>query len=724
MKKLFLPIAFLLTVSTAVTFAQTKKTTYVPEFANENHEQIGYWFISPNLITDENLYLKHIDSIAEKCKYTLIFLTAREGANFYDYKKMYPVFKNLVAAAHKKGLKVGLQLWGNYNDKTIEGSQRMIIETELPLDQAGNAAATIKAQFIRFEHRLLKSDLFKVYAFRKTGDGFYDPATLKDITQYCEVVLPDKATVAVKIKAGESMKGLTACVITQQYCSQSSNWDNVEIDGFVAAMKAYGDIPFDGFSLDEYGNKFIERIFDLNTSTPFRGRWYSNAMAREYTKETGRSLEQTLFDGRYAPTGKPEVRIKAINEYMEFMRKGGVRVEKAVYHASREIYGKQIFSGIHNTYHNSLINDEIWANGIGWWSAPRAYGQTDEKTFLPTQMGIAMAHPKNAMYNQYYDAVLEPVLVKSFNDLRYGVRTHYHAMNDKRPLRFDLEDPDAIVGINANENCARLLNKFNPSLPDIRLLVIFGMEGLSNWYPNYANRGVYDINDKMKIEERAVEIWKSGYLNALVPSDLIVNNQLTIGADGKPVLNGHKFDAVLYINPQYAREPVLKFLEQYVSKGGKLMVEGSADRDFTGNLITNRFKAIYDKATVVGYSVENLPRLGLQKNLLPNGCRNEDGSYTFNDLASMRTGKAASFTVNFEGDEYTGEYRGLAVIKAGKKTGLQKMGVTGFTSLRRNGEEILRFQEPTDVFVERKAKEVKLIIADKTGKKRPVINKL
>lgn len=722
MKKLLLITALLFTGSAGILLAQ--KTTYVPEFANENHEQIGYWFISPNLINEENLYLKHIDSIAEKCKYTLIFLTAREGANFYDYQKMYPVFKNLVAAAHKKGLKVGLQLWGNYNDKMIEGSQRMIIETELPLDQAGNAAAAIKAKFIRFEHRLLKSDLFKVYAFRKTGDGFYDPATLKDITANCEVVLPDKATVEVKIKAGESMKGLTACIMTQQYCSQSSNWDNVEIDGFIEAMKAYGDIPFDGFSLDEYGNKFVERIFDLNTPTPFRGRWYSNAMAREYTKETGQSLEKTLFDGRYAPTGKPEVRIKAINEYMAFMRKGGVRVETAVYHASREIYGKQIFSGIHNTYHNSLINDEIWANGIGWWSAPRAYGQTDEKTYLPTQMGIAMAHPKNAMYNQYYDAVLEPVLVKSFNDLRYGVRTHYHAMNDKRPLRFDLEDPDAIVGINANENCARLLNKFNPSLPDIRLLVIFGMEGLSNWYPNYADRGVYDINDKMKIEERAVEIWKSGYLNALVPSDLIVNNQLTIGADGKPVLNGHKFDAVLYINPQYAKEPVLQFLEQYVSKGGKLMVEGKADRDFTGNLISNRFKAIYDKATVVGYSVENLPKLGLQKNLLPDGCRNEDGSYTFNDLASMRTGKAASFTVNFEGDIYTGEYRGLAVIKAGKKTGLQKMGVTGFTSLRRNGEDILRFQEPTDVFIERKAKGVNLIIADKTGKKKPVINKL
>jgi len=668
-------------------------------------------------------YLLHVDSIADKCNYTLIFLTAREGADFYDFKKMHPVFKELVAAAHKKGLKVGLQMWGNYKDKSMEGSQRMIIETELPLDASGNASATIKAKYIRFPDRLLKSDLFKVYAFKKTGDGFYDPATLKDITSKCESVLPDKETVQVKINGDGSLKGMTACIMTQEYCSQSSNWDDVEINGFVEAMKVYSDIPFDGFALDEYGNKFIERIFDKNTA-PFRGRWYSNAMAREYNIATGRSLEKTLFDGRYAPEGKPEVRMNAINEYMEFMRRGGVRVETAVYNKSREIFGKDIFNGIHNTYHNSLVNDEMWANGIGWWSAPRAYGQTDEKTFLPTQMGVAMAHPMNAMYNQYYDKDLEPVLVKSFNDLRYGVRTHYHAMNDKRALRFDLEDPEAIKGINANENCARLLNKFNPSLPDIKLLVIFGMEALANWYPNLEERGLYDINDKLKIEEKTVEIWKSGYLNALVPSDLIVNKKITLAADGKPVLNGHKFDAILFLNPQYAQEPVLKFLEEYESKGGKLMVEGNADHDFKGNAISARFKSIYDKATVVGYSLENLSKLGLQKNLLPDGCKNEDGSYVFNDLTSLRTGKAATFRVNFDGDLYTGEYRGLAVIKAVRTAGVKKLAATGFTQLTRNGKLILSFKEPTDIFIQQQEKGYKIIVTDKTGKIKPVVNKL
>jgi hypothetical protein len=337
-------------------------------------------------------------------------------------------------------------------------------------------------------------------------------------------------------------------------------------------------------------------------------------------------------------------------------------------------------------------------------------------------MGIAMAHPKNAFYNQYYDKDLEPVLVKSFNDLRYGVRTHYHAMNDKRPLRFDLEDADAVKGINANENCARLLNKFNPALPDIKLLVIFGMEGLSNWYPVVDNRGVYDINDKMYIEERAVEIWKAGYLNALVPSDLIVNKQLVIGTDGKPVMNGHKFDAILYLNPQYAREPVLKFLEQYLAKGGKLMVEGQADRDFKGTLIPNRFKAIYDKATVVGYSVAGLAKLGLNKNLLPNGCRNEDGSYTFNDLNSMRTGTAASFEVNLNGAIYTGQYRGIVVIKT-DKTGAIKLAATGLSELKKNGQPILQFETPVDVFVDKTGGQNKMTIADGQKKIKPLVSK-
>ena len=699
------------------------KINYVDQFENCNHPEIGYWFISPKLIANEDKIEAHVDSIADKCMYTMLFLTSRQGANFYDYKLLHPFFQKVVKRAHEKGLKVGLQLWGNYNDSTMEGSQRMIIENEVMLDKSGNANTTIKAKFVRFPKRLLRSELFKVYAFKKISEGFYDPSTLKDITTKCETSMPDKETVKIRIKGGKNVAGLTACIMTQEYCSQSSMWDDVEINGFVEAMKAYSDIPFDGFGLDEYGNKFVMRNEELKDQL-FRGRWYSNAMAEAYKEETGMSLEKTMFDARYAPEGKPEVRIKAINYYMNFMRKGALRVENAVYKKSREIFGSDIFNGIHSTYHNHIISDEIWADGLDWWETPREYGQTDEYTPTPIQMGVAMAHPMNAMYNQFYSGTLEPVLVKAFSDLRWGIRTHYHALNDKRPNRFDLEYPEAIFGVNRIEKCARLMNRFNPSLPDVRLLVVFGMEALENWYPDKSSRGVYDINDKLQVFEKGNEIWNSGYLNAIVPSDLIVNGKLTLNDEGKPTMNGHTFDAVLYLNPQYAREPVLNFLEKYEEKGGKLMIEGAADKDFNGNDISGRFQSIFDNATVRGYSVDNLPKLGLQKNLLKDGCHNEDGSYIFTDENSLRTSDFASFSVDIEGVIYSGKYKGIALIDADKTSGLKKFTAAGFTELNRDGNVILSFKNPVNIFLEIKNGKCEMTIADKKGTEVPQIMKL
>lgn len=695
---------------------------YVTKFADENHPEIGYWFISPDLLENEQ-YLQELDSVIHQCPYTLVFLSARAGADFYNYRTMHPVFKKIVAKAHRYGLKIGLQLWGNYNDKSIVESQRMIIEKEVELDGSGEASLIAKAKFVRFPDRLLKTDLFKVFAFKKTAEGFYDPSSLKDITEKCKTSLPDKETVQLKINGGESVKGLTACVMTQEYCSQSSMWGNVEINGFKEAINNYSDIPFDGFALDEYGNKFVERIFDSSTNHPFRGRWYSNAMADSFQLATGKSLVKTLFDGRYAPEGKPEVRMKAINQYMDFMRGGALRVEKAVYDYSRKVYGKDIFNGIHDTYHNSLINDEIWANGISWWVLPRAYGQTDEKTITPVQMGVAMSHSMNAMFNQFYNIDFSVVQKKALGDLRYGVRTHYHAMHDLRINRSDLLDPVAIAQINKVENCSRLLNKFNPLLPKIHLLVIFGIESLENWYPNEAKRGVYDINDKQGIEAKALEIWNAGYLNALVPSDLIAHNILKLNKDGKPVMNGHTFDAVLYLNPQYAKESELKFLEDYESKGGKLMIEGNADRDFNANEISKRFNAIYKKATVKGYSVENLSQLGIQKNRLPDGCKNEDGSFVFTNFNSLVTGNDTTFSVNIAGDNYTGRYSGLAILKA-DKGGLEKFAANGFKQLSQNGKMILSFQKPVNLFITRHNGKANIIIKDGSKTIKPLVNKL
>ena len=703
--------------------ANAQNIQYVKEFPNKNHPEIGYWFFTPTLSQDER-YLDTLKSIADRCKYTMLFLSSRENANFLNDSLYHPIFKNIVAAAHKRGLKIGLQMWGNSTNVSFDNALRMVIENEVTLDNNGKAQFLATSKFIRFPDRLLKSDLFRVYAFKKAGEGFYDPSTLKDITNQCVATSSNKESVFVEINGGEAVKGLTACIMTQLYCSQSSPFGADEINRFNHYFEMYGDIPFDGFALDEYGNKFVSRVMDMKPNEQFRGRWYSISMDSAYRKLTGNPLDKALFDGRYAPTGKPEVRMKAINVYMDFMRSGVIRVENAVYKKNKEVFGKQSFAGIHNTYHNSLINDEIWADGIGWWDAPREYGHTDENTPTPTQMGIAMAHPMNVMYNQYYYKDLEPVLIKAFEDLKYGIRTHYHALNDKRPLRFDLQMPEAIDGVNKIENCTRLLNTFNPSLPEIKLLVIFGMEAMSNWYPNESERGVYDINDKLRFEEKAVEIWKAGYLNALVPSDLIIKKKITIGANGKPTMNGHQFDAVVYLNPQYAKPEEITFLETYVKMGGKLMIEGKATHDFGANDISKRFQDLYKNTSVVGFDIDKLNQLGLKKNWIKDGCKNEDGSFVFSNRNSLVTDTIASFSATIEGAVFSGKYKGLVVVKTSKQANIQKFAATGLLELRKNGQIILSFKQPTDVFFAINGSKKTFIVADGSKSIKPLINKL
>jgi hypothetical protein len=584
---------------------------YVDEFENINHPQIGYWFFSGNMLVKDR-YLSFLDSIATCTKFDFIFLTAREDINFYDFEKMKPIFKKLVDYAHSKNIKIGLQLWENRVQPAEELTDRFISEGEIVLDENGKGEFGKAEMGIRDPAGILKSDLFSVWVFKKTGDGFYDKASLQEVTSQCHSKSPRKDSVSVTIDLGKNYKGYTAFVMLQHYTKALSHYTDEAANRLIAAMQAYRDIPFDGVALDEYSIVHILQSGNLaKAKAVFRERIYSLPMAKKFREVAGVSLEQALLDMRYAPSGHPEITSTAINQYMDVMRKSSVQIEEKMYDRAKEIFGEKTFIGCHNTFHNSLVNDELWATGCAWWSIKRDYGHTDELTPTPTQMGIAMAYPKNVLYNMYYTKSIDNFTTKALTDLRYGIRTLYHAFNDKKPWGIRLETPEAVENINPVENAARLVNKFNPALPEIKLLVVFGMEALSNWYPNKTDRGMYDINDKLKIEEKAVALWEAGYINALVPTDLIEEKKLTIGANGKPTLKGHQFDAVVFLNPQYAKEPVLQFLESYTKQGGKLMIEGTATVDFNGNNIADRFASIADKATVKQFFIDDITSVAL-----------------------------------------------------------------------------------------------------------------
>ncbi|MGD0340471.1 MAG: hypothetical protein ABSA76_02010 [Bacteroidales bacterium] len=671
---------------------------YVTSFDNVNHPQVAYWFFTDDMMPEERFKGK-IDTFAIYSKYTMIFLTARNGCNFYDVGTMHPVLEKLVAYAHQKGLKIGLQIWKNNDSIRLENTDRLIQEGEVLLGANGNAKYLVKARGARIANSLIKSELFKIYTFKKTSDGFYDPSTLKEITNLAKAKTSINE-VNISINAGRSFKDYTAYILTQHYYNSCSNFSDQARNKILKIFKEYADIPFDGIGLDEYNNlPIVLPSVLLKAKYVFRERLYSPGMAEKMKATTGMDLDRVLFDMRYAPEGKPGIRMKAINEYMSLLRTSTLDVENAMYQIGKQQYGKNAFIGLHNTFHNNLDGDEVWQTGVSWWNIKRDYGHTDEETPAPIQLGIGMSNTMNAMYNMYYNKSLERIWTKALYDLRFGIRTHYHAANDVQGWGVSIDKPEALEKINKVENAARLLNRFDPSFPAIKLLVVYGMEALYNWYPDSTQRGLYDINDKLGMENKSVQLWDNGFLNVSVPSDVIEDGRLKLNESGKPTLNGYTFDAIIFIGPEYSKKVTTEFFQTFVNKGGTLLIDGSVSHDFDGNDNMETWKNISDKAVATSFSLENVEKLGVAKNDLVDGVMNEKGSYTFTNAESLRTDTPAIFTFKCNNDTYSGTYKGLAAIKIDDKGNLLKLAATAFSDLKKNDKEILRLTKEADIFI-------------------------
>ena len=351
-----------------------------------------------------------------------------------------------------------------------------------------------------------------------------------------------------------------------------------------------------------------------------------------------------------------------------------------------------------------MTNDEAWATGINWWTIPRQYGMSDEDLSLPLRMGLLVAHPGNIMYDQFYGWDIHRFAQKALNDSRFNARIHYHGYNDTGRWGVDLSTAPFLAAINPVERKIRLLNRFDPAAPRLPLLVVFGMPALLNWYPDASARNGYDINGSLHSEEKVQAIWDAGYRCAVVPSDLIDNGSLKLDQKNRPVLNGHVFQAVIYLDPQYAKRSTLAFLDQYTRRGGALMLEGTATRDFDGAPVDEIFAEIAAHARVKQFSVDRIAELGVEKSPLREiGGELEDGSVILTDLNSLETGQPKAFSVAVNGHQFSGAYIGVFALKTAADGRILKLACGGCASLSRDGREILRLGKATDVVLSRNA---------------------
>jgi hypothetical protein len=702
-KAVFAALIFVCLADSTYSLAQNRekglnvKIHYEDPIRNEHYPELVYWFVTPETLASTR-YTQDIQHIAHDTEFDFPFLTARNGVDFFTQPAAHDAVAGIVRAGHRNGLRIGATFALQSIDSTrkfpFDDEQTVVADAEGTLD--ANGRGVIESSVRLRSLAPLKTELLRVFVFRKTAEGEYDPATLANVTAQAKSNAPQPGDLSVTLDLGAKNAGYTAFVLATTWFNSLDLFGDAYSRWVHEAINQYRDVPFDGTALDEFGYMRLP----TTPSTVWRSHLAGRAFGARFQQAEGMPLTQALFNARYAPAGHPEVRIRAIDRYWDFLRKGPLGVEQEFYNYSRQVFGAKNFAGIHNTFHNHLTNDEAWATGINWWTIPRQYGMSDEDLSLPLRMGLLVAHPGNIMYDQFYGWNVHRFAEKALNDARFDARIHYHGYNDTGRWGVDLSTEPFLSKINPVEQKIRLLNRFDPAAPELPLLVVFGMPALLNWYPDQAARNNYDVNGSLQIEEKVKEIWAAGYRCAVVPSDLIDNGSLRLDAKNRPTVNGHTFRAIIYLYPQYARRGTLAFLDEYTRRGGALMLEGGATRDFDGSPVDEIFASIAARARVKSFSVDRIPELGVEKSALRDeGGELEDGSVILTDLDSLESGKPKSFSVEVSGHQFSGAYIGVFALKASASGSVLKLACGGCQSLSRDGREILRLDSAADLLL-------------------------
>ncbi len=655
------------------------------------------WGLRPEQIRGKN-YLKTIDYIRENTEMNTIIVNMGNGVIQEDYDQCHGVMAELVDYAHRRGLKIAMKLVsskGFYNPganpdvsadigqrelftiENIHTAQALAQEYEMTADENGSASFVHEAFGARSKFRPLYNRLLKVYAFRKTAEGFYAPETLEDITDRAVIVQNRTYLKEFDIPGGKENAGKTFYALVAQYYNRDELFGGADWKRKKAILDLYADIPLDGVCLDENGFMLLN-VTGVNNGTlpPFRHRLYSDGHREYYREAFGLDLDRELFAMRYAPDGDDSGRIRAINRYFDSLRVPVIDVENRTAAYAKKLFGEDIYIGVHNTFHNRLDQDEVWHTACAWWDLPRRFGHTDEYIPFPVRMGILLAAEDPRMIHMYYAGKPETIYREMVTDARYNIRICHHALDSRWPGSCDYRDPEMVRTIRVLDKALAGLNDFQNQPPQLDLLILYGNTAQNNWYPDGNARSKWDINGSLGLYPICESIWKAGWRAAMVPDYAVCDGRVRF-ENGRVLFNGYAFTHLLFLYPRYAKKEVYSFLDEIHAAGFPMTVAGDADMDFDAEKTTPSFE------TFPAFALSQLEAIGCPKSAIPHGCLYRDGSFCL-VTDGLWNGETTEFDFTVGNDRYTGAVTGLLAFRRNRIEAMSKG-----SRLFRNGVEIL-----------------------------------
>ena len=622
-------------------------------------------------------YLKDIDFIKANTLVDLLAVATIDHVNPEDPDQFHDAFKEAVEYAKAKGIRVVLRRAPNmkgFFNASVDGgdagtyvienqaeAQGIAYESVTNLDATGFVSVTETAKWGRNKLRPLRNELLAVYVFDRTGDGFYRPGSLADITERARVVERTASMQTVEVDAGATFAGRTVSVLTVQYFNAYDYYGDANFRFQARIMDSLADVPLAGYYMDEAG------YMSLNTSgvwsgkdPPWRGRYYSKAQADWWRETHGIDLKRLLFDMRHAPQGEDAVRIRAINAYMDVMRRQPCESERKMVEHQKRLWGEDVFLACHSTFHNQLDGDEVWHTGCDWWDIPRDFGFTDEGIDYPTRMGVLFGAKEPFLLHMFYSKRAADYYAQIVGLLPFKGREFHHAYNDDVWGKgFKGNDRAFLENIRKFDVEGLRLNALQADvMPRMDGLVVFGMPAICNWYPDEKARNRWDVDGTLRVQQKADELWRLGYRVALVPDSKIEQGALRL-ADGKFVYNGRPFTHCVFLYPKYAKRCVYDFLNAAADARMPLAVVGRADIDFDAQPVAFRGRR-FD-----AWSPKVAEAIGMRKSAVPGGCAYDDGSFCLVSDALI-TGKRTPFDFTLDGVRHCGSHTGVYLWRDGK----------------------------------------------------------
>jgi hypothetical protein len=507
-----------------------------------------------------------------------------------------------------------------------------------------------------------------LWAFQKTGQGTYLPGTLQAVPPDALGTTPQGDWTAYKISLGEAYAGYTLLAAPVFYAGIPDLFSE-HLDRFYAALfDAVGDIPLAGAAADEWGYDTALQCADgLYYVDEFP---YTPGLCRRYREAQGRPLDGDLLCFAYAPDGDPGKSLACVNGYLALLRGRVTENNRWFYRETKARFGPRAFVGVHPTLWGDPTDffADVAHNGLCWWETPRDYAQTDEFVALPIR--LALLHKWGGpFYNMWYSGntqQLDTYWPETWRNLRFGGRTHYLGYEcPNEPGVFRLKHPGALEAIDALERKVTEVDRLQRSQPDTRVLILFGMEAVTNWYHNgqapVLTRGQGLGPQVLRFAAALFEI----FLCDLVPTTEVANGSLRF--TGATVTYGTQgYDAVLLLAPELADREVLRALGGYAQAGGKLIVAGACAYDNQGQAMDGDFEALAALAAArfktFPSPLETVALLrgwGVPENRWHNGCVYQDGSLLFTANATQPTGNVLEVDcehkgrrIRFVGEDY------------------------------------------------------------------------